>query len=106
MTSPGTYPTGDPATTPGYLEEAAEQLRLARADNEKRAALIPSLIAGEVSVTDILREVNDRRIVIAEIFAGLAAIQEGMVTPDGGYDVGVALQRLDVTDTGNGEPGS
>jgi hypothetical protein len=100
MTSPGTYPTGDPG--PGYLEEAAEQLRLARADNEKRAAIIPSLIAGEVSVTDILREVNDRRIVIAEIFAGLAAIQEGMIAETGGYDVGVALQRLDIAENGPG----
>ena len=99
--------TGSTTPGPGYLEEAAQQLRLARADNEKRAELAAELVAGRLgSGTQILREVNDRRIVIAEIFAGLAAIQEGMVTPDGGYDVGVALQRLHPGDVIEEGPGS
>jgi hypothetical protein len=67
-----------------YLEEAAEQLRLARADNEKRAARTAQAEAAGSSPgtgvhADILREVNDRRLAIAEGFISLAAIREHMV---------------------------
>jgi hypothetical protein len=60
-----------------YLEEAAEQLRLARAANEARAGAGRSwLTAADVPV---LTEVNDRRLAIAEGFISLAAIREHMV---------------------------
>ena len=89
---------------PDYLEEAAAQLRLARAANEARAGTGRSWLT-EADVP-VLREVNDRRIRIAEGFIALAAIAEGMVTPDASYDVGVALQRPFPEYRDDREPGS
>jgi len=77
-----------------YLEEAAEQLRLARDANEKRAAELADLEENGLRVTaEDWQPVNDRRIRLAEIYAALAAIGEGMITETGGYDPAVALQR-------------
>ncbi len=58
-----------------YLEEAADLLRKARDDNEKRAALVPSLRDGNLPTREILAEVNTRRMEIADGFMRLAAIQ-------------------------------
>ena len=74
---------------PDYLDEAAAQLRLARIANEARAAGAHSWLTD--ADVPVLIEVNDRRIRIAEIFAMLAAIEEGMIT-EAGIGVGVALQ--------------
>ena len=45
---------------PGYLEEAAAQLRLARDGNERRAA-VAERRAARIPAGDDLAEVNDRR---------------------------------------------
>ena len=65
----------DPET---YLAEAADQLRLAREDNEKRADLIPSLRVGKLPTAQISAEVNARRMELAEAFTRLAAIEAGL----------------------------
>lgn len=63
-----------------YLDEAADQLRMARTGNEKRAeraaewAEVPNSPNAEI----ILREVNDRRMEIAAGFTRLAAIERGL----------------------------
>ncbi len=51
-----------------YLEEAADLLRKARGDNEKRRD-------GNLPTREILAEVNTRRMEIADGFIRLAAIQ-------------------------------
>lgn len=84
---------------PDYLEEAAEQLRLARAANEKRAARAAEAEAagsnpGIAEHAQILAEVSDRRLLIAEGFIAIAAIREHMVTATGEYDARGALSAL------------
>ena len=61
-----------------YLNEAAAELRKARESNERRFGLIPSLAAGNLATADVLREVNDRRMDLAEGFTRLAAIERGL----------------------------
>jgi len=107
MTSPGTYPTGDPGTTPGYSEEAAAQLRKAIRLSESMAACPEFTGEGQK-----LRAELETALRIAEGFIALAAIEKGMVasgesgvraalvpglTPageDDGPGVAVAFQRL------------
>lgn len=61
-----------------YLEEAAAELRKAREDNEKRAALVPSLQAGSLPTAGITAGVNGRRMELAEGFTRLAAIERNL----------------------------
>jgi hypothetical protein len=90
-----------PGPRPGYLEEAASELRKARADNEKRAAELDDMEAKGHAADRA--PVNDRRLQIAGGFIALAAIEEGVDT--GGYGPAVALQDLDVRIIGDdGEP--
>ena len=65
-----------------YLEEAAAELAKARDDNEKRAALVPSLRAGNLPTREILAEVNTRRMEIADGFIRLAAIKVDQPDPE------------------------
>lgn len=60
-----------------YLEEAADQLRKARAANETRADLAVKLKEAKQPTVDILREVNDRRMELAAAFTRLAEIEAG-----------------------------
>lgn len=60
-----------------YLDEAADQLRLARIDNEIIAEGA-SASRGVTPVEDLLRRVNDRRMEIADGFTRLAAIERGL----------------------------
>jgi hypothetical protein len=90
MTSPGTYPTGDPATAPGYSEQAAEQLRKAVRLSESLAAC--SEFTGEGQK---LRKALDDTLRIAEDWISLAAIAEHMVmSGENGLEAGLRA-RLD-----------
>jgi hypothetical protein len=76
MTAHGYEPgTADPTPGPTYLEEAADQLRMARAANEARAAGVHSWLT-EADVP-VLTEINDRRMELAAAFAALASIANG-----------------------------
>jgi hypothetical protein len=69
----------DQASYPTYLEEAAEELRKAREDNEAHAETIPDLIARKAEVGPVVAEVNNRRMEIAAAFTRLAECQAAML---------------------------
>lgn len=97
------------STAPGrdYAADAAAELDKVRAYNEKRRELAAELATGKLSTAEIDAETADRSERLAAAYAALAAIGEGMISETGGYDVGVALQDLDVRFTGeDGGPGS
>ena len=67
-----------------YLSEAADLLRKARDDNEERVQDAADMVAlrRPVQAAEILREVNDRRMEIADGFIRLAAIKAGVPDPE------------------------
>ena len=68
-----------PGTEPGYLEQAADQLRQARAANEKRRGRAEAMHSGQAEDQErILAEVNVRRMEIAEGYTRLAAIERNL----------------------------
>ena len=68
----------DPITE-GYLEEAAAELRKARAANEQRREMAVIALRGDPALAaKILAEVNDRTLEIADGFIRLAAIKAGL----------------------------
>ena len=85
-----------------YAADAAAELDKVRAYNEKRRELAAELATGKPSTAEIDAETADRSERLAAAYAALAAIGEGMISETGGYDVGVALQDLDVRDAGGG----
>jgi hypothetical protein len=89
-----------PATTPGYSEQAAAQLR--------KAVEFSNAVATPDAYTDRdrerLREARDDAFRAADGFISLAAIEEGVDI--GAYGPAVALQDLDVRTIGDdGGPG-
>lgn len=63
------------------LEEAADLLRKAAADNERRAlesAAVEAVSPGTSGTAGVLREVNGRRLEIAEALIRIAAISAGL----------------------------
>jgi hypothetical protein len=90
----------DPGTGPDYLEEAAAQARAARDVNDAMEADISLLLPWD---HPLRVEGRATRLRLAEIFASLAAIDEGIV-PAGQYEVGVALHPP-FRDIEDGEPG-
>jgi hypothetical protein len=71
-TDPADREAADPATDPGYLAEAADQLRKARDANEARAGGLTWLNKADVPV---IMEIIDRRMEIAAAFTRLAECQ-------------------------------
>lgn len=98
MTAPA--PAPDPG--PDYLAEAADQLRLARADNEQMASY-----AWVRDSMDLWSQVTDRRVRIAEGLIAVDAARRADREP-GGHVVRVALERLPprYAVIEDGEPGS
>jgi hypothetical protein len=108
VTTPGTYPTGDPGPRSGYSEEAAAQLR--KASGLSDAIATPGMYADRDR--ERLREARDDAFRAADGWISLAAIAEHMVMAgdgvltaglrpqlqaageDDGPEVGVAFQRL------------
>lgn len=96
--------TPDPGTGPDHLRTAAARLETAWAANE---AMETSLIVGKAPADHPLRiEARATRLRLIEASIAVAAIAEGMVTPDASYDVGAALQRPFPEYRDDREPGS
>ena len=65
-------------TMTGYLDEAAAELRKARAANEKRALRAAEMETAGMRTDDIRREVAIRNMELADGFTRLAAIERGL----------------------------
>ena len=87
MTGPGNFTPDafpaehevDPGPGPGYLEEAAAELRHARDDNDRRREIADEYRDASRKIADrILREAADRSAELAGAFTRLAAIERGL----------------------------
>jgi hypothetical protein len=68
-----------PIETAAYLEEAAAELRKARADNDRRATFAEELATAKLpGSAEIRAETSARSLEIAEGFTRLAAIEAGL----------------------------
>ena len=84
-----------------YLDEAAAELRKARESNERRFGLIPSLAAGNLATAYVLREVNDRRMDLAEGFTRLACVNEQHAVQRFSTDVLATLGSAEIAPPGD-----